>query len=356
MSAIAGVLRRLRPIVNVTIVSVLIVFAMVVVLDNGRGRIGATILPALRGSFPIAFCIAGISWLVMPRVASRIETANPFVRWPIYLATMTVTAMLGTVAAGLLYFYGFAVAHDRTFVDLILQALRVSIPVTLIAGSIITIIGSAMGRLRATELALRTQQLDKERAERLAAEAQFASLASHVQPHFLFNTLNSIAALVRENPREAEAMIERLASLLRSSLDVTQTVPVEKELNLVTSYLEIQKTRFGGRLSYEISSAPDSSSTLPPFAIQTVVENSIKHVAGSRLEGVSVRVAATRQDSELIVDITDNGPGFAPDAMKAGHGLDNLQGRLRAAYGSRAAIEYLREPGAMTVRLRVPEP
>jgi sensor histidine kinase YesM len=354
MKVIREILRRFRPILNLTIVSALIVVAMAVLVDNGRGRIWAHLLEALRGTFPIAFCIGGISWLVMPRVARRFEKAHPFVRWPIYLATMTVTATVGTVAAGLFYFYGFAIAGDRTFIDLVSQALRVSIPVTLIVGSIITIIGTAMGRLRATELALRTQQLDKERAERLAAEAQFASLTAHVRPHFLFNTLNSISALVRDNPEKAEVMIERLASLLRSSLDTAQKVPIGKELSLVADYLEIQQTRFGERLRFDVSAAPDGSSTVPPFAIQTVVENSIKHVGANRLEGVDVRVTAIRQDVELIVDVTDNGPGFTPDAMKSGHGLDNLQSRLRAAYGDQAEIEYLREPASMTVRLHVP--
>ena len=93
---------------------------------------------------------------------------------------------------------------------------------------------------------------------------------------------------------------------------------------------------------------------MPPFSVQTLVENAIKHVAGRRQEGVTLQVQARRFDRDVIVFVTDNGPGFAEDAPKAGHGLDNLQGRLRAIYGNRAGLEYLREAGSMIVRLRVP--
>src|SRR5215831_205506 len=136
------VLNFARPILNLTVVSALIVIAMVVLIDNGRGRIWASLGPALRGSFPIAFCIGAICWQVMPRVASRAGSLHPLIRWPIYVATMAVCATAGTVVAGLFYYYWFALAGDRAFVDLLIEALKTSIPVTVIAGSIVTIIGT----------------------------------------------------------------------------------------------------------------------------------------------------------------------------------------------------------------------
>jgi sensor histidine kinase YesM len=209
-------------------------------------------------------------------------------------------------------------------------------------------------RLEASRMALQAQRLERERAEKLAAEAQLASLSSRVQPHFLFNTLNSISALIRERPAEAEQTIERLASLLRSSLDNTETVPLEQEIKLVRDYLEIQKTRLGQRLRFKIVVEPGIESSLPPFSVQTLVENSVKHVAGRRQEGVTLQVRASRLGGDVVVFVTDDGPGFAEDSLKPGHGLDNLQGRLRAIYGARAGLELLREAGSMIVRLRVP--
>jgi len=309
---------------------------------------------ALAGSFLISFCIGGLSWLVMPRIASRIWNWPTLLRWTVYLATLTATAIGGTLITGLVYYYGLSVTFGRTFLDLIGEALMTSIPVTWVIGSILTVLGTISYKLEATELELRTQQLSTERAEKLAAEAQFASLASKVHPHFLFNTLNSISALVREDPSRAEALIERLASLLRASLDGGETVPLEKELQLVADYLEIQRARFGSRLEYELASSEGIEATLPPFTVQSLVENSLKHVAARRTEGVRLVIQTEMRDGNLLVDVTDNGPGFSEDAMTLGHGLDNLHRRLRTLYGEHGRLEFLRSTDQMTVRVRVP--
>jgi LytS/YehU family sensor histidine kinase len=228
------------------------------------------------------------------------------------------------------------------------------LPITVVVGVVTTLIVSNKERLEASRAALQTQRLERERAEKLAAEAQLASLSSRVQPHFLFNTLNSIAALIRENPEQAEQTVQRLASLLRSSLDQTQTIPLEQEIKLVRDYLEIQKTRLGERLHFEIVLEPGLQAAVPPFSVQTLVENSVKHVAGRRQEGVDLQIRASRFGDHVIVFVTDNGPGFDAGSIKAGHGLDNLQARLRAVYGNRAGLEFLREPGRMIVRMRLP--
>jgi LytS/YehU family sensor histidine kinase len=229
-----------------------------------------------------------------------------------------------------------------------------TIPVTIVIGIVSIVLANAKTRLEATQLSLQTQQLERERAEKLAAEAQLASLSSRVQPHFLFNTLNTISGLIREQPSRAEAMIEHLSSLLRSSLDGQEVVPIAQELKLVTDYLEIQRTRLGARLRYDLAVADDAVGMVPPFALQTLVENALKHVAGRRPEGVAVDIRVRREDGRLALGVTDDGPGFDPDAMRAGHGLDILQRRLRAVFGEAATLTFHRQPGSMTVRLLVP--
>jgi hypothetical protein len=340
-------------ILNLSGISMLAVLMFFIMLGGigspDRWRI---FLTAMKGTFPISFCIGGLSWLVMPPVATRYWSRPAFIRWPIYGVAMTATATAGTALAGVIHYHAFGTADGETFPRLF-EALQTSIPITWVIGSIMIIIGTVTTRLQEAELALRTQQLEKERVEKLVAEAQFASLASRVQPHFLFNTLNSIAELTRQRPAEAEVLIERLAALLRSSLDGTATVSLEQEMKLVLDYLEIQRARFGHRLRFELS-PNDIDATLPPFAVQTIVENSLKHVAAQRPEGVSISLRAIRSAGNLLVEVTDDGPGFEEDALKAGHGLDNLQARLRALYGERAGLEFARVPSGMTVRLRVP--
>src|SRR5499427_3066005 len=143
------------------------------------------------------------------------------------MGPMAFCAAAGTAAVATVPFLA-GVIDVSDIPVLFRQTVGGTVPVTIVIGIAMILIGTTKARLQATELALRTQQLERERAEKLAAEAQLASLASRVQPHFLFNTLNSISEMVRQDPARAEVLIERLSSLLRSSLDGAETVPLEQ--------------------------------------------------------------------------------------------------------------------------------
>ena len=301
----------------------------------------------------LGFAIGGLAYILMPVVAGRVWPWHPILRWACLLATIVTCAVVGTLAAATVPYLAGLVRRELILV-IFRENIRGTVPVTLVVGVLLTIFGSAKSRLEATELALRTQQLERERAEKLAAEAQLASLSSRVQPHFLFNTLNSISALIREHPEQAERTVERLSALLRASLESKALVSLEEELKLVTDYLEIQRTRLGERLRYDLSIAPSADAAVPLFAVQTIVENALKHVGGQRQQGVAVHLSARRSGGDLIVDVTDDGPGFGPERVTAGHGLDTLQSRLRAQFGAGGGLEFLRDAGGMTVRLRVP--
>ena len=151
-------------------------------------------------------------------------------------------------------------------------------------------------------------------------------------------------------------MIERLSSVLRGSLDGADAIPVEREMKLVADYLDLQRMRFGDRLRHSIIWRPEETTgaTVPPFAVQSLVENAVKHVAGRRQEGVEVQVGARVEPRGLIIEVADNGPGFDAGSIVIGRGLDNLQGRLRALYGEEARVEFDRASAGMTVRLRIP--
>ena len=210
---------------------------------------------------------------------------------------------------------------------------------------------------RSVTAALRDRELEHERARKMALEARLSSLEARLQPHFMFNTLNAISALIQENPDEAERTVERLAALLRFSLDATERglVPLEHELKIVTDYLEIERTRFGERLTYAIDVDPDAAGVeVPPLAIQTLVENSIKHAIAPRRAGGRVHVAASAVGDHVRLSVWDDGPGFAADAMRVGHGLDNLRGRLAARFGADATLEIGRRDGGALVTISLP--
>jgi two-component sensor histidine kinase len=183
-------------------------------------------------------------------------------------------------------------------------------------------------------------------------QARLSSLESRLRPHFLFNTLNSIMALIPEDPDAAERMTERLSALLRYSLDVTlqTTVRLEHELKVATDYLEIEKTRFGGRLQYSIDVPPELLPTaVPPFSLQTLVENSVKYGGGE------IRVSAQNGNGRILLRVWDSGKGFPHDApLPAGHGLNNLKDRLDALWGSKAAVEFPREEAGTMVQVSLP--
>jgi len=200
--------------------------------------------------------------------------------------------------------------------------------------------------------------LEEERARKLAAEARLSSLESRIHPHFLFNTLNSISSLIPKDPKRAEQVVGKLAALLRFSLHANQTglAPLGQEIQIVRDYLEIESTRFDSRLRYSIDVPAEMESLgIPPLSVETLVENSIKHVIAQRPGGGEIRVSASVRDGRAVVDVSDDGPGFALDAVPLGHGLDNLTARLALLFDGGARLEVARDGKYFIARMSFPE-
>ena len=234
---------------------------------------------------------------------------------------------------------------------------KITIVTTLTIGLFITAFEMMRKRLDDATLALRTKERDEADARRLAAEAQLASIESRVQPHFLFNTLNSIAALVHDDPAGAERMTGQLAALLRSSLDGTATplVPLDEELRVVRAYLDIEHVRFGERLRYTVDVGDGAASALVPrMGLQTLVENSVKYAVSPRREGAAIHLEAIAVNGRLRVAVADDGPGFDPAKRPQGHGLDLLAGRLAMLFGDDATMDVESRPGHTRVTLDLP--
>jgi hypothetical protein len=212
-------------------------------------------------------------------------------------------------------------------------------------------------QLEGTTHALRAKHRDEERARQAATRARLSSLESRVRPHFLFNTLNAISALVHDDPDRAERLIERLSGLLRASLDASgqPTVPLNEELQLVRDYLDIERTRFGDRLGYTVD-VPGSlaAASVPPFSIQPLVENAVKYAVAARPSGATISIEARREGDTLIVAISDDGGGFESVTLVPGHGLHTLHARLEVLFGSSAGLHIGREADRTVVTLRMP--
>src|SRR5262249_40854312 len=158
-----------------------------------------------------------------------------------------------------------------------------------------------------------------------------SSLESRIRPHFLFNALNSVLALIPDDPKRAAAVLERITGLLRASLDVRAggVVPLGDEMALVADYLEIERVRFGERLRYALEIPTELEDVgVPAFSVQTLVENAVKYAVPSRRSGARIGVAAALDGATVLVSVTDDGPGFDARIVPAGHGLDALRARL----------------------------
>ena len=266
------------------------------------------------------------------------------------------TASAGSLGAGfVLVVIRF---HTRAaFWPSFYSVLPFSIVISLMFGLSMSTYETLRFRLQATVLELRTRQVEQERAYKLLAEARLSSLESRIHPHFLFNTLNSIAALIPSDPVRAEDTVGKLASLLRFSLNANQSglVPLSLELKIVRDYLEIEKTRFGARIRYEITVPEELQDVrVPPLALQSLVENAVKHVAAKRTEGVSIQVTGSREANRINLEVIDDGPGFSLDAITPEHGLGNLMGRLELLFGVAGELAVTRNLEKTSVSLAFP--
>src|SRR3954454_7233819 len=205
----------------------------------------------------------------------------------------------------------------------------------------------------------RTRHLDASELETRLAKTHLQVLKMQLQPHFLFNTLNTIAELVHTDPEAADQMITRLGRLLRLSLDHAshQVVPLRQEVDFLRVYAEIEQVRFQDRLQMVWDLAADTlDGAVPTLLLQPVLENAIRHGV-TPMPGLGRIVIASRREGEdLVLEIGDNGQGLPPGgAPREGVGLRNVRERVAQLYGRRAQFSLLPALGGGTVaRLRLP--
>jgi signal transduction histidine kinase len=208
----------------------------------------------------------------------------------------------------------------------------------------------------------RHEEVQRAGLEGKLAQAQLEALKVQLHPHFLFNTLNAISALIHSDPNAAEKMIVRLSELLRTALDSAgvQEVPLRRELEFLNSYLDIQRIRFQDRLRVQIDVASDLLDTpVPNLLLQPLVENAVKHGISQGTDEGKVRVSARQEGEYLMLEVADNGPGIEDGTSAAeqagGLGLTNVQERLRQLYGEKHQFALRNgHDGGLVVKVAVP--
>ncbi|MEQ8858661.1 MAG: histidine kinase [Pseudomonadales bacterium] len=239
-------------------------------------------------------------------------------------------------------------------------------------GAVGFLLVSTHGRLQSLRAALAQAEAAQLQQEKLRLESDLRLLQAQIEPHFLFNTLSNVASMIREAPDEAEATLENLTTLLRSSLRRTRTTltTLDDELDIVRSYLEIQRIRMGDRLRYRIEVAEDCGQVpLPPLLLQPLVENAVRHGVEPLEQGADLTIRIVRHDGSLTIEVADTGVGLpsagGPEPSRLpptrngstnGAGIANVIGRLDGLYHGAARLEFSsNSPRGLVAVLTLPE-
>jgi two-component system, LytTR family, sensor kinase len=195
----------------------------------------------------------------------------------------------------------------------------------------------------------RKQQLDTLRLEALVKELELQTIKAHINPHFIFNSLNSIRALVDENPQRARKAVTELSNILRSSMQVekVEKVPLERELNIVKDYLELESMRFEDRLQVEYIIDEDTlDQPVPPMMLQTLVENAIKHGISKQINGGVIKVSSDFKGDFHELMVTNTGQ-LNGKTNTEGFGLSSTTNRLSLLYGDKASFDIKQVNGSL---------
>lgn len=316
-------------------------------------------IPAIE--FTIGAIAFGPSYLVLFRwVLPRVQTAS---RWTTFIGQSAVSVLAMTITSfivvnGILVVrFGVWLFTQNAAGEFVAQGAwpYFAFPIIPAAGFAVIIYNQTWAPMRALEL--RAQ-----RADELAASAQLQALRAQIDPHFLFNSLNSIAHLITTDPVRAEACVERLSEIFRyllSSKDRT-FVTLADELDIADGYLDIERARFGEQLHVEFEVDEKARGWIvPTLIVQPLVENAVRHGISKKVGGGRISVRARVDGTELVVDVEDTGVGMSrngrPSGSSTGVGLRNVSDRLTHLYGGAYVPRISSRPGEGThVTLRVP--
>jgi two-component system LytT family sensor kinase len=295
--------------------------------------------------------LVGLCTLVLVAVGERLPVEKPH-RTRNVAAHALLALVCSVVTLSVLWSVGRMVV-PRARTDGLVVFNVISLPYTLFTFLAI----AAIVQAAAYQRRYRDRELDALRLRSQLTAARLESLRAKLHPHFLFNTLNGISDLIFTDPHKADALVLRLAQLLRASLDtVGDEISVRQELEMLTAYFDIERMRFGDRLRVTIDADRAAyDARVPPFLVQPLAENAIQHGIAPRASGGAVTLRAhvrgatgTDADNRLVLELSDDGVGM-PDDMREGIGLRITRQRLQTLYRGAGALTVHPRPGGGTV-------
>jgi len=291
-------------------------------------------------------------------VLPRYSGLPPFLRLPLAVLTLLAGGAFGT--ALVIFWNPVAVLYQGR---LLLLLMVVSSLIAVIVGLIVYNYERLRDQIETSYAAIARNRVREERLRELAARSELKALKAQINPHFLFNALNSISALIPKDPDAAQETLERLAGIFRGTLLASEkgSVPFRKEMELVNAYLDIERARFGKRLRVEESISEDVRDIdVPPLILQPVVENAVRHGISPMVDGGTLSIDARLEGGTLHIVVADDGKGTGlidlEEMLAEGYGLRNVRDRLTTRFGEGEWFRFESSKDAGTrVELMLPQ-
>jgi len=301
----------------------------------------------------VGFTVLIASVFLFPRLRGLAPAAR--------VALLGLALLSGSIAGTAVVLYLFPL--------FVLRDLRQTLAIGAINGLLALVVGGMVHaydtlrwRLQETLREVEEVRLVEARLKEAAARAELSALQARINPHFFFNTLNTISSLLEEDPDKADEVVQTLADLFRYTFRVADAgpVPLSDELEFVAGYLDIERARFGDRLRVVWEVEPEArAARLPGLVLQPLVENAVGHGIAPVRSGGTVVIRAAVRDGTLLVEVEDDGAGLraaGTGLLREGHGLANVSQRLAACYRGGASLDLEAGPGGRGAIARVTMP
>jgi sensor histidine kinase YesM len=301
----------------------------------------------------VGFAVLISSVLLFP----RIRALGPWAGGALLVLSLVGDSIAGSLLVVL--FFPLFVLRDLAQVGAIVA---INVVLALVVGIVVYVYEGLRLRLSESLREVEEVRLVEARLREAAARAELAALQARINPHFFFNTLNTISSLLEDDPERAEEVLQTLADLFRYTLKASDAtlVPLSEELAFVRHYLTIEQARFGDRLHVDWDVADDAGRTpVPGLILQPLVENAVAHGVGPRSSGGTVRISARVESGRLEIEVRDDGVGLGEGfsgELREGHGLSNVRRRLRSLYGPDGdlVLEADEREGGAVARMTLP--
>ena len=332
--------------IGVIVATILIIFYLISSKDMSWRYVGVTFM------FSVAISTSISSFIkLVENYRLKYKPKNYYFIWGLYyLSALVGMTIASKVCLFILNFFilkiGFTLFSDP-------RQLLINLVISLIVTTIIGIYQTQRSNL---ELRLKQKEVDIIKLNQLKTQAELQTLQSRINPHFLYNSLNSIASLIHIDADKAEDMTLKLSKLFRYSINTQNEnlTSVQEEIEIVQTYLDIEKVRFGDRIQFILDVDETAyADKIPRFILQPLVENAVKHGLNDRISGGILKLDIKSVFNEIILIVADNGKAF-PTELNSGYGLQSTYEKLQLLYGDKYSLQILNQPEKQ-IKISVPK-